>query len=454
MLALLAKVALFVVVISVLVGFHEFGHFWMARRLGVMVERFSIGFGKVLWRYQNKAGIEFCLSAVPLGGYVKMLQAKGNDLTQEQQKVAFDCQKTWRKLLIVLAGPAFNLLLALLLYFCVFLFGIHDFRAVIGSPVAGSPAQLAGLKAGDQLLSIDDNRVTSWADVNLLLLKSASSVGAAEPIRLNVERADGSAYIAHIPNSPLLKEQIQPAAQLGLELALDLGTQIDFVAPDSAAARAGLQAGDVITAIDGFKINHWQDILNQVAARPEQAVDIAILRQQQPMTVRAVIGSKINAFDRQQGVLGISPKIEPQQLKQQQVRVQFALGQAFLHAGEKTYQTSALTLQVVYQLITGNASLKNINGPVGIANHAANAVQAGLVYLLSLMAAISVSLGVMNLLPIPVLDGGHVVYYLLEAIKGAPLSDAAMTISQNMGLILLCAFMALAFYNDIHALWL
>lgn len=445
---ILLYVVAFIVALGVLIVVHEFGHYWVARRLGVKVLRFSVGFGKPLWRREiGRDRTEFVVAALPLGGYVKMLDETEGPVPKAEAHRAFNRQPVWKRIPIVAAGPFFNFLFAILAYWVVYMVGIEGIRPIIGKVAPGSIAEQAGFSEGKEILAIDGRDVQSWGQRRLYLFQRALdgdvvTVVARDPQgRIQTHRLD----LRNIPPS---------AIDAGLlERGIGLIPYTPPIPPviggveDGPAKQAGLQAGDRLVAIAGQPVETWDDAVALISARAGQSVPIEVERGGQRLVVE-VTPAPVAVGERTVGRIGVRPQIGdiPPELK---VRVRLGPGEALGEAFSNTWAMTTLTLQMLYRMVTLEISSRNISGPITIAQYAGYSAKTGGVQFLMFLAVISISLGVLNLLPIPVLDGGHLMYYAIEAIKGSPVSERVMLFGQQIGIALLAGLMLLAFYNDL-----
>ncbi|EDY85897.1 RIP metalloprotease RseP [gamma proteobacterium HTCC5015] len=452
MLDILYKAMVFVLVLGALVAFHEFGHFWTARRLGVKVLRFSVGFGKPLLRYQKSpAHPEYVLASIPLGGYVKMLDEHEGTVKPEEQHLAFNRQPLWRRTLIVAAGPAANLLLAVLFYAATFFVGLNALQAVIHEPAESTPAAQAGLEGGDVIVALNGREVPSWQDLRLRLIDE--SIGQ-ETLPIEIRRGEEFIRTSLPLTDDMLQAEGDPLAPLGLALwEPSIDARVGRVVDDSPAARAGLQEGDWIRAVDGRAIADWKALVDVLQARPGQTTRLAIERQGERFELALTPESVELESGESVGRIGIAPQVEGDPYAAYRTKLRHGLATSLTQGVLKTWEMSLFTLKMMGQMIVGNASLKNISGPLTIADLAGEFARYGVVPLLQFMAVISLSLGVLNLLPVPVLDGGHLVYYAIEAVKGSPLSERALIVGQQVGLVLLASLMVVAFYNDLSRIF-
>jgi regulator of sigma E protease len=451
-LMIIESIAAFVVAIGVLVTIHEFGHFWVARKMGVKVLRFSVGFGKPLWI--KKAGrdqTEYVIASIPLGGYVKMLDEREGEVATEDIDRAFNRKSVWRRFAIVAAGPAFNFIFAIVAYYLIYLAGVAGIKPMVGEVTNPSPAYSAGIKKQDTILSINGAETISWERARFSLLEESVDRGT---ITLVVQGLDMqiSEKTLDLSGLRLLQdEQIDLMGELGLSMwRPDIPPIIDEVIPDGAAAAAGVMAGDEILALDGkaiSNVNQWVDLIR---AHPGRMLSLLVLRQGEKVTLQispAIREENGSSY----GFIGVKNRIEiPEDVRRQMKVVERygpvgALGEAL----DKTWRMSWLTLKVLGKLVIGEASVKNLSGPITIARYAGMSARIGLEQFFGFLAIISISLGVLNLLPIPILDGGHLFYYLIEMLKGSPVSEYTEMVGQKIGIALLFGLMSIAIYNDL-----
>lgn len=444
----------FIVAIGILVTFHEFGHYWVARKTGVKVLRFSVGFGKPLLKWTRRTGkdtIEYVIAAIPLGGYVKMLDEREGEVSTEDRARAFNAQSLSVRSAIVIAGPLFNFILAIFLYWVVFVVGTTVERPLIGEPEAGSLAAQAGFVSGEQVLRIGNTEVDSWNQFRLALIEEGLDNGE---VKFQVRDDDGSerTHLLDLSETHLLKQQGDVVKYLGFtrwwpELPATIGGLTD----DGSAKAAGLQENDRVISINDQAIKDWEAMVNIVRAHPGDALVFLVDRDGVQKKITVSPGSK--EIDGETiGLIGAWQLI-PENLKQKLLTTQqYGVFDAIPRAVEKTWDMSVLTLRVLWKMVTGNASLENISGPITIAKYAGITAQIGVTTFIGFLAIISLSLGVLNLLPVPMLDGGHLLYYLIELVKGSPVSETFEARGQQVGLILLVLLMSIAMFNDIHRL--
>ena len=438
----------FVVAISILIVVHEFGHYWVARRAGVKVLRFSIGFGKPLYkRTFGKDKTEFVIAMLPLGGYVKMLDETEGAVDAAELDRAFNRKSLAKRSAVVLAGPVFNLVFAVLAYWVIFVHGTDGFRPIVGHVVENSPASVAGFKVGDELISVDGKDIKTWGHRRLYLF---SRLLDKEPVTFIVQSTDGRKHELHVNLDNLSLSRVGSSIMgkgLGLYLQFPEVKAVVGGLIDGPAKKAGLIIGDRIIKIDGQEVNSWVDMAKLIQSSAGKELHVTYLRGEVQKTTVIVPKPSVQN-GKTIGLIGISPKapaIPADMIR----RLQFGPVQGLKEAVVQTWTMSEMTLKILGKMLTREVSTKNISGPITIADYAGQAASIGLSEFIVFLAAISISLGVLNLLPIPVLDGGHLMYYIVEAIKGSPVSELARIRGQQIGFVILIMFMILAFYNDI-----
>lgn len=452
----LIAIAAFVVAIGVLVAVHEFGHFWVARRLGIRVLRFSIGFGKPLWqRTYGRDAVEYVVAAIPLGGYVKMLDEREGNVEPHDLQRAFNRQPVWKRIAVLLAGPAFNLVFAVLLYWVLFAAGVPGLRPVVGFVAPDSIAARADLREEDEILAVAGTPTPTLEVAGLRILEDLIDDGT---IRLQVRGKEGEERTLTLYAGDRSRELTQPGALLtGLGFDIwrpRLAAIVGRVMPGSAGERAGLREGDEILAFDGEPVGDFAALVQLVEPGMGRTVELELRRDGRILDVPITIGEDIVA-GRPVGRIGIAPsnQLLPSEsglTAQDMLAVQkYGMLAAVGQAAAKTWDTSLFTLRIIGRMVTGNVSLKAISGPISIAETTGFAARQGWRIFLSTLALISISLGVLNLLPIPILDGGQIVYQLAELVKGRPVSERAQLLGQQIGIMMLILVMSLAFYNDI-----
>jgi len=447
-------VVAFVVALGCLIVIHEFGHYLVARWCNVKVLRFSIGFGKPLWRMRQGADCtEWVITAIPLGGYVKMLDEREGDVSPGELPRAFNRQPVFKRIAIVIAGPVANFLMAIALYWILFVHGIPGLKPVIGAPLPSTPAAAAGFASGETIMRIGEKPVKTWQDVRWILLQRAvqRNVTSIEVRNENEgitwRRLDLSRLDASDLDSDFLKT-------LGLtRFRPDLPPSIGRIAPGGAAERAGLKTGDVIVSIDNKDIGSIEEAVMIIRDHPDKTLLFAVRRHDVVLSGIAVTPDPhVDKDDRTIGRINAVLRVKQEALAKYLTVVRYGPVDSLIQALDKTWNTSIFSLKMLGKMIVGEVSLKNLSGPITIADYAGQSAQGGWIPYLFFLALISISLGVLNLLPIPVLDGGHLMYYILEVFKGSPVSDKAVEIGQHVGVALLFTLMALALYNDINRL--
>ncbi len=442
----------FVGAIVLLVVFHEYGHYWVARRCGVKVLRFSLGFGKVIYskRFAH-SDTEWVISAVPLGGYVKMLDEREGEVAPAELRYAFNRKPVWQRMAIVVAGPLANFLLAIVLYWILFMHGVQGIKPVLGEVSAGSPAAVAQLQAGETILSIDDEPIPSWQELRWRLLDTALQ---QRIVKIEGRSASGTMLSHQLDLSGVEAKDLDGELldKLGLHVYQPvLLPVIGRLAADSVAQRADLRAGDVVLRVNGVAIQRWNELVDTVRSHPGQAVTLGIQRGELMLSV-VLIPQPTQESGKLVGKIGAAPKVDEAEWKALLTEVSYGPMQALSQSLRKTSETSLISLKMLGKMVMGEVSMKNLSGPITIADYAGQSAQMGVVAYLGFLALISISLGVLNLLPVPLLDGGHLLYYAAELIKGSPVSEQAWEIGQKFGIALLGTLMIFALYNDVNRL--
>ena len=444
------KLGAFVVVLGTLVVFHELGHYLVARWCGVKVLRFSVGFGRVVWaRRYGPDRTEWAVSAIPLGGYVKMADECEDELPIEDLPRAFNRQSVWRRIAIVAAGPVANLLLAVLLFAGTYVAGVPGQRAVLAPPAPSTAAAAAGVADGDVVVSVDGEPVASVQELRWRIVKSQGR-GSVD---LAVERRDGSRSTLPLSLRGLAVPDWEgnPLAALGLRP--DLGApMVDEVVAGKPAQAAGLRSGDRIVAVDGRPARSPSDVAGATNAKPGEKIVYRVRRDGVEQEL-AVVPEAVEQGGRRIGLAGLRLRVDPAAIERVAITVRSGPIDALAAGAGKTWELSVFTLRMLGRMIVGEASLKNLSGPITLADYAGQSAQAGLLTFVGYLALISISLGVLNLLPIPLLDGGHLLYYLTEIVLGRPLSDRAFEVGQRIGMALLAVLMTLALVNDVSRLF-
>ncbi|AYC35036.1 sigma E protease regulator RseP [Pseudomonas cavernae] len=439
------------VALGVLVTFHEFGHFWVARRCGVKVLRFSVGFGTPLLRWHDRHGTEFVVAAIPLGGYVKMLDEREAEVPVELLGQAFNRKSVRQRIAIVAAGPVANFLLALFFFWLLAMLGSQQVRPVIGAVEADGLAAQAGLVVGQEIVAIDGEATSGWAAVNLQLVRRLGESGALDVL---VREPGSTAETAHqVVLRDWLKgvDEPDPIAALGIKpWRPQLPPVLAQLDPEGPAQAAGLEIGDRILALDGVTLEDWQQLVDSVRARPGEVISLRIERAGQRQDVSLTLAARGKEQDRNgylgAGVQGVEWPAE--MLREVSFGPLEAIGEGF----RRTWTMSILTLDSLKKMLFGELSVKNLSGPITIAKVAGASAQSGVGDFLNFLAYLSISLGVLNLLPIPVLDGGHLLFYLIEWARGRPLSERIQSWGMQIGISLVIGVMLLALVNDLSRL--
>lgn len=450
----LHTVFFFIVAIGLLVAFHEFGHFWVARKVGVKVLRFSIGFGKVLWsRQQNPNTTEYVLSAIPLGGYVKMVDEREGAVSVADLPYAFNRQPLWARSAIVIAGPLFNLILATLLYWSVFVIGEDGIRPILGKVPVQTIAASAGFAEGDEVISVIDHTTPTWTEAMTQIMEAV--MGGEQSIPVTVKTIDQQQFTRTLTIPPALSTKPDELFKaLGLTpWSPVLKPIIGALLPESAASLAGLQSQDHIVSADGNAINDWMQWVDYVKQRPEKTIALAIDRAGVRVNLNITPKAEPIENGKSVGKIGAGVFVPEEISASMHVTYTLPFFEAFPAACKRTWDYSKATLKVMGQMLTGKASVENLSGPISIAQYAGQSASMGLVQFLKFLAIVSISLGVMNLLPVPMLDGGHLLFYLVEAIKGSPVSEKVQLLFQQLGMALLMSLMVLAMFLDVQRLF-
>lgn len=449
--------ALFIVVAAILllgplIAIHEFGHYFVARKLGVKVLVYSIGFGPTILKWTSKkSGIQYQISALPLGGYVKMLDEREENVAEADLPYAFNRQHPWKRIAIVAAGPLINLIFAILLFWVLFLPSQEQLNTRVGKVLADTPAAAAQMQVGDKITAIDGTPVTTWEKLNFALV---DRVGESGKIQVQAERA-GEIKTFSLPIQNFLNDQSQsPLDVLGFTpYRPQIPAIVSKLSEDGAAIRQGMQEGDQIVAIDGVKMNDWYDVVQVVQASPEKLLKVDVLRNNQVQQLEVMPQGKRDNMGNVSGVLGVQSDpgkiVIPEDYKQ---TIQYSPSEALLMAVDKTGQLSSMILNSIVKMVRGLIGFDNLSGPITIAKVAGQSAEMGWQTFISFMALMSVSLGILNLLPIPMLDGGHLVYYFIELIRGKPVSEQIQLVGLKIGMVLLGSMMFLALFNDIMRL--
>ena len=458
MLTILWNLSAFIVALSILVTIHEYGHFWVARRCGVKVHRFSVGFGKVLFKRIDRHGTEFAVAAIPLGGYVKMLDGRVDELSEDDQQFAFDKKTVWQRIAIVAAGPLANFLLAIFLFFIMYMVGINSAKPIISATTANSPMSIIQSDYPFQVMSVNDRSVGDWEALNLALV---GQIGESEfQITIAPLTADKNQYNLEPTKTFMVSLQDWKFDPKKESIIDSLGfvpyrpvvhLEVADVAEGGAGDKGGLQVGDQLVAVNGEVLNTWQEFVSQIQQHPEQPLDVKVSRVGQSINLNLIPAARENTQQVMQGYIGVAPVVDdyPEAYK---VKLQFSPIEAFVKGIEKTGRLTELTFDTLIKLVTGDIAVTNLSGPVAIAKGAGMSANYGIEYFLGFLGLISVNLGLMNLIPLPVLDGGHLLYYFAEVVTGKSIPEKIQEIGYKIGGAILMTFMVIALLNDFNLL--
>lgn len=449
MMSLIFTLLSFIVAISILVAIHEYGHYIVAKKLGVKILRFSIGFGKPLWKKRfGKDKTEFVIAALPLGGYVKMLDARETKVSADEEHREFTRQSVWTRIAIVAAGPAFNFLFAIAAYWLMFIVGVSGIKPVIGNIDANGLAKKAGFVSGYEIIAINNNKTPIWdvAVKNVIpaIVDRSQAVFELKDKQGNIvtRTLDFSGTTGEIKVEKLFQ-------QLGFKPWRPVIEPIvGIVIKDSPAENASFKAGDKIVSVNKMLTSDWINVVELVSSKPAEVLQIVILRDEQEKTLQ-VIPEKIVRNGETVGRLGLGHKAGATYPQDMRVTHGYNLFESIPQALSRTWDFSVLTLKMMGKIFTGEISIKNLSGPVSIAQYAGYSASAGLARFLDFLAIVSISLGILNLLPVPILDGGHLTYYIIEVIRKKPVSEETQEFASRIGMVLLFTLMGVALYNDI-----
>ena len=460
----LFTLAAFAVTLGVMIVVHEFGHYQVARLCGVKVLRFCVGFGKPLWiRRFGADQTEWVLAAFPLGGYVKMLDEQEGPVAPHELHRAYNRLSVYRRSAIVVAGPLANLIMAVALYWVLFMAGVQGIKPMLGEVPAATPAAQAAFQRGEIITRIGNEPVATWQDAHWVLLQQ---VMEAPSLEIEVLTPQHATTVRTLDVSTITSDDLENdfLEKLGLvHIQADIAAKIGGLLPEGAAAKAGFKVGDEIVAVDRQNVRRWEEWVKWVRQSPNKTLSVEIRRgdsrQVIELTPDAVEDngkssgkSSGKSGGKRIGRVGASPLIDREFLKTLITEVRYPPHKAFTHALAKTWDTSVFSLKMLLRMVTGEVSWKNISGPITIADYAGQSAHMGWAAYLSFLALISISLGVLNLLPVPLLDGGHLLYYMVEMLKGSPVSEKTMEVGQQIGIAILLTLMLFAFYNDINRL--
>ncbi|GAA0475191.1 MULTISPECIES: sigma E protease regulator RseP [Tatumella] len=448
--SILWNIGAFIVGLGILITVHEFGHFWVARRCGVWVERFSIGFGPALWRRTDKQGTEYVIAAIPLGGYVKMLDERAGEVPEERLHQAYTRKTVGQRAAIIAAGPLANFIFAVFAYWLVFMHGVPGIRPVTGEITSNSIAQQAQIQPGMELKAIDGIETPDWDAVRMALI---GKIGDSQAVITLAPFGQSGVVTKHLDLRQWAfdPEKQDPVTSLGIiPKGPVIETTLDQVQKNSPAAIAGLQAGDRIVKVEGKVIENWQSFATEVRDNPGVPLQLQAERNGEirDLTMTPAVKS---AGRGNQGFAGVIPRVQPLP-EQYKILRQYGPVEAIGEAGVKTWQLVKLTASMLEKLVTGDVKLNNLSGPISIAQGAGASAEYGMIYYLMFLALISVNLGIFNLVPLPVLDGGHLLFLLVEKIKGGPVSERVQDFSYRIGSVALVLLMGLALFNDFSRL--
>lgn len=434
--------------LALLVTVHEYGHFWVARRCGVKVLRFSIGFGRSLYRWYDSSGTEYVIALIPLGGYVKMLDEREGEVAEEELSQAFNRKPVFQRIAVVAAGPIANFLLAIIAYWMIFMSGESGLAPIIGKVEAGSVAELAGLESGQEIVAVDGKKTPTWQALSFNLL---DRIGDSGLVYFSVRYQNSDViYESRGELENWLADQDQPDLLRGLGITMyrpEIPVVLDEVVPESPADRAGLLHGDKIISANDQEMTQWMDWVEYVRARAEQTIAIQVERQSTLIDLEITPNRKVTEDGEVYGQVGVSVEI-PEWPSHMLREFEYGPVLALLAAVQRTGELSMFTLSSIKKMIMGIISPKNLSGPITIAKVASASAKSGVEAYVSFIALLSIGLGILNLLPIPVLDGGHLLYYGIEWLAGRPLPERVQVIGYQMGLFTIIGVMSLALYND------
>jgi len=450
---LLQTIAAFVVALGVLIIVHEYGHYLVARWCGVKVLRFSVGFGRPLLVVRRGPDrTEWVLSAVPFGGYVKMLDEREGPVEAGELERAFNRKSVWRRIAIVAAGPVFNFLFAIAVYSGLYMYGLPEARPVVAEPAAGSIARSAGIRGGDTVRRVDDHAIATWQELRWRLLQGALQ---RQTLAVEVLNAKREISILQVDLGGLSGDDVESdlLERLGFRLYRpSLPPVLGKIVPGGAAQKAGLLPGDRIEGADGQSIETWEALVQVIRVRPGKVTSLTVDRAGRKLVV-PVTPDGASSNNERIGRIGVAPEVPAEHADRIFVRISYGPFESIGRSIEKTWDISVFSLKMLGKMLIGEVSWKHLSGPVTIADFAGQSAQLGWLSYVTFLALISISLGVLNLLPIPLLDGGHLMYYCLEILKGSPVSERTMELGQRVGLTLLLVMMAFAFYNDLNRLF-
>lgn len=451
--SILVTITAFLIALGILIAIHELGHFIVARWCDVKVLRFSLGFGRPLWqRKMGRDQTEWSIAMLPLGGYVKMLDEREGVVEKMDLPRAFNRKSVWKRVAIVAAGPVANFMLAMFLYWILFLNGVQEAKPILAEPEAKSIAAVSGLQRGEAIRAIDGETVSTWQEARWRILQSAFERRA---VRLELINAKNELTWRLLDLREFQIDDLEgdPLSRIGLRLFRpDAPPVIGKLVPNDVAEIAGLRPGDRLISVAGTQVNSWDDVVQGIRKHPGVQIVVHVLRQQEKLAI-SLVPQSVQGPEKGEtriGRIGAGPEMPEQVMRDLMTVTHYGVFTALRMAVIRTWDTAIFSLRMIVKMIVGEVSWRNLSGPITIADYAGQSAQLGLAPYLSFLALISISLGVLNLLPIPLLDGGHLMYYMVEIVKGSPVSERIMDFGQKFGLTLLLVLMAFAFYNDIN----
>ena len=440
----------FILALGILVAIHEYGHFWVARKMGVKVLRFSIGFGKPLLKWHDKYNTEYVIAAIPLGGYVKMLDERVDEVPENERHLSFNAKSVQARIAIVAAGPLANFLFAIVALAAMYMVGVQSVKPVVGSITEGSRAEQAGIMPSEQIIKIGDDTIATWQDATFALMSSLGEQSV--PVVVRNENYQEQTKMLNVEGWKLDQQDVPPLSSLGIvPFRPQAPLTIAAITKNSAAELANLQVNDTIIAVNGETISDWQQLVNLITQSANKSLQFSVKRQDSINSVTVTPKSRINEHGIEQGFLGVAPVVQPWPEGYVETR-SFGPLDSIARGTQETWRLITLSFDMIGNLITGQVSVKNLSGPVGIAVGAGTSVSYGLVAFLSFLALISVNLGVFNLLPLPVLDGGHLMYYIIELFRKKPVSEKTQEFGFKVGALLLIFLTCFALFNDVSRL--
>lgn len=448
----------FIIALGILIAAHEYGHFWVARRCGVKVERFSIGFGKAIWRKVGKDGTEYVVAMIPLGGYVKMLDERVDDVPEALKDQAFNRKNVWQRIAIVAAGPLANFIFAIFALYAMYLIGVPSVKPIIDATRIDSPAAQIQINEPMLITSVEGRPVRNWEEVTYAFV---GQIGDPKidmtlvPLAGSSQLLDGELgqpYRLDTRNWVFDPDKESPISSLGLDIFRpEITPVLGLVSPDGAASNAGIEVGDTLVAVDGRAYTEWDEFVTNIKSSANKMVSITVRRDGEQLTFDVTPSERKDEQGRIEGVIGVAPTQAdwPENAK---LQLEYGVVDSFGVAVDKTWQLISVSFKMIGKLVTGDLSVKNLSGPISIAQGAGSSANYGLVYFLGFLALISVNLGIINLLPLPVLDGGHLLYYFIEVITGRPVPEKVQEIGFRFGAAMLLMLMSVALFNDFSRL--